>query len=153
MDKFVRDARGPLRARPPGHCAGRVSVRCSRCCCALFDAGDAPGRLLFGIATRAARRLRGDRSDLFAPADRVRGRPRPSARRSPRARVPWAQVADVHAASRTRFGLRSTTLEIDAGAVLAVLSRRCPRRGSGTRRAGRARLPAALTRRHQAAVP
>jgi hypothetical protein len=46
--------------------------------------------------------------------------------RSPltRANLAWAEVDDVHAESRTRFGLRSTTLEIDAGPVLAVLSRR-----------------------------
>jgi hypothetical protein len=41
-----------------------------------------------------------------------------------RARLSWAEVEDVRADVRQRLGLRSTTLEIDAGATLAVLSRR-----------------------------
>jgi hypothetical protein len=41
-----------------------------------------------------------------------------------RARLPWPAVEDVRADTRLRLGLRSTTLEIDAGATLAVLSRR-----------------------------
>ena len=41
-----------------------------------------------------------------------------------RARLRWDQVDDVRADTRIRHGLRSTTLEIDAGPVLAVLSRR-----------------------------
>jgi hypothetical protein len=46
--------------------------------------------------------------------------------RSPllRARLAWPEVEAVRADSRVRYGLRSTTLEIDAGTVLAVLSRR-----------------------------
>jgi hypothetical protein len=46
--------------------------------------------------------------------------------RSPmtRARLPWPAVERVHADTRLRLGLRSTTLEIDAGATLVVLSRR-----------------------------
>lgn len=46
--------------------------------------------------------------------------------RSPLARVdiPWSQVDAVRADTRLRFGLRSTTLEVDAGATLVVLSRR-----------------------------
>ena len=41
-----------------------------------------------------------------------------------RARLPWAAVERVRADTRLRLGLRATTLEIDAGATLAVLSRR-----------------------------
>lgn len=41
-----------------------------------------------------------------------------------RARLSWAEIDEIRADSRTRLGLRSTTLEIDAGPVLAVLSRR-----------------------------
>jgi hypothetical protein len=41
-----------------------------------------------------------------------------------RARLPWHEVERVHADTRLRLGLRSTTLEIDAGATLVVLSRR-----------------------------
>jgi hypothetical protein len=41
-----------------------------------------------------------------------------------RARLRWDQVKEVRADTRVRYGLRSTTLEIDAEDVLAVLSRR-----------------------------
>ena len=41
-----------------------------------------------------------------------------------RARLTWAEIEDVRPDTRLRLGLRSTTLEIDAGATLAVLSRR-----------------------------
>ena len=46
--------------------------------------------------------------------------------RSPatRATLAWADIEDVRADSRLRLGLRSTMLEIDAGAVLVVLSPR-----------------------------
>jgi hypothetical protein len=41
-----------------------------------------------------------------------------------RARLPWSQVEAVRADSRERFGLRSVTLEVDAGETLVVFSRR-----------------------------
>jgi Bacterial PH domain len=41
-----------------------------------------------------------------------------------RTRLPWTAVERVHADTRLRLGLRATTLEIDAGETLAVLSRR-----------------------------
>jgi hypothetical protein len=41
-----------------------------------------------------------------------------------RARLRWDEVDGVRADTRIRHGLRSTTLEIDAGPLLAVLSRR-----------------------------
>lgn len=41
-----------------------------------------------------------------------------------RAALPWAEVTAVRAETRFRRGLRSVTLEIDAGPVLAVFSRR-----------------------------
>jgi hypothetical protein len=46
--------------------------------------------------------------------------------RSPllRAQLEWHEVEDVRADTRVRYGLRSNTLEVDAGAVLAVFSRR-----------------------------
>jgi hypothetical protein len=46
--------------------------------------------------------------------------------RSPlvRTTLPWAAVEDVRADTRIRLGLRSTTLEIDAGETLIVLSGR-----------------------------
>ncbi|MEO9140145.1 MAG: PH domain-containing protein [Jatrophihabitans sp.] len=46
--------------------------------------------------------------------------------RSPltRATLGWADIEHVRADTRDRLGLRSTTLEIDAGSTLAVFSRR-----------------------------
>jgi hypothetical protein len=41
-----------------------------------------------------------------------------------RARLSWDDVHEVRAETRIRHGLRNTTLEVDAGPVLAVLSRR-----------------------------
>jgi len=86
-------------------------------------AGDAPGRLLFGLATLVlvgyvvgdviwSPRLAADRSGV-----RIR---------TPftRADLPWDAVEDVHADVRNRYGLRSSTLEVDAGDVLVVFSRR-----------------------------
>ncbi len=41
-----------------------------------------------------------------------------------RADLAWATVEDVRADVRSRYGLRSTTLEVDAGEVFVVFSRR-----------------------------
>lgn len=38
--------------------------------------------------------------------------------------LPWSEIDAVRADVRQRFGLRSTTLEVDGGSSLAVLSRR-----------------------------
>ncbi|HEY7010942.1 MAG TPA: PH domain-containing protein [Jatrophihabitantaceae bacterium] len=41
-----------------------------------------------------------------------------------RADLPWAAVDDIRADVRTRHGLRTATLEVDAGPMLVVFSRR-----------------------------
>lgn len=41
-----------------------------------------------------------------------------------RARLSWAQIEAVRVDERTRFGLMSRTLEVDAGAVLVVFGKR-----------------------------
>jgi len=41
-----------------------------------------------------------------------------------RARLPWSDVDEVRVDERSRLGLTSRTLEIDAGALLVVFSRR-----------------------------
>jgi hypothetical protein len=41
-----------------------------------------------------------------------------------RAELSWPEVADVRADVRSRYGLRSTTLEIDTGATIAIFTRR-----------------------------
>ena len=89
----------------------------------LFVAGDAAGRLLAGcaavvLAAYVATDL------LFRP--RVLATTAGVVINSPllRASLAWSEIEDVRADVRQRLGLRSTTLEIDAGATLAVLSRR-----------------------------
>lgn len=84
---------------------------------------DAPGRLLalLTAAVLAAYVL----CDLyFSP--RLEATPQALTIRSPLARavLPWDEVDHVRADTSARWGLRSTTLEIDAGATLVVLSRR-----------------------------
>ena len=84
---------------------------------------DPPGRLLFAIAALV---LAGYvLTDLvFSP--RLTASRDGLTIRSPllRAELPWSAVADVRADVRTRYGLRSSTLEVDAGETLAVFSRR-----------------------------
>ena len=84
---------------------------------------DRPGRVLAGVALAVL--LIYLVSDLlFSP--RLVATGAGLVVRSPmlRAVLAWPQVEGVRADSRVRYGLRSTTLEIDAGAVLAVFSRR-----------------------------
>lgn len=86
-------------------------------------AGDAGGRLLFGLAAAVlAGYAIGDLiwwPRLAADARGVRVH-------TPftRAELSWDEVEDVRADVRSRYGVRSATLEVDAGAVLAVFSRR-----------------------------
>ena len=85
--------------------------------------GDAGGRLLWSLA--AVLLLAYTVSDLvFSP--RVEASVDGLTIRSPltRVAVPWTEVESVRPDTRARWGLRSTTLEIDAGATLVVLSRR-----------------------------
>jgi hypothetical protein len=89
--------------------------------CALTT--DAPGRLLAGIAALLLA--------AYVVSDLVFS-PRLTASRdglrihSPllRADLPWSVVEDVRADVRSRYGLRSVTLEVDAGETFAVFSRR-----------------------------
>lgn len=84
---------------------------------------DRPGRLLFAVAVLVLAgyvltdllfwpRLTADAAGL-----RIRT---PLAR----AELAWPDVQGVRADERMRFGLRSTTLEVDAGELLVVFSRR-----------------------------
>ncbi len=86
-------------------------------------AGDAPGRLLFGLATLVLLGyVAGDL--IWSPrlaADRTGVRIRTP---FTRADLDWNDVAEVRPDVRSRYGLRSATLEIDAGEVLVVFSRR-----------------------------
>ncbi|WP_375484524.1 PH domain-containing protein [uncultured Jatrophihabitans sp.] len=86
-------------------------------------AADGPGRLIAAVAAVVLGAYAvGDL--VFSP--RLTADAQGLVVRSPatRARLPWADVEHVRADTRLRLGLRSTTLEIDAGPVLVVLSRR-----------------------------
>lgn len=90
---------------------------------ALLSTSDPAGRLLFGVATLLLASYAA--ADLvFAP--RLIASPAGIVINAPltRARLSWADVDDVRAETRFRRGLRSTTLEIEAGALLAVFSKR-----------------------------
>jgi PH (Pleckstrin Homology) domain-containing protein len=86
-------------------------------------AGDPGGRLL--LAAAAVLLLGYAVSDvLFTPRLTVSGWGISVRAPLTRADLPWTEIEDVRADTRVRLGLRSTTLEVDGGAVLAVLSRR-----------------------------
>lgn len=90
---------------------------------ALVVTDDSAGRILFAIA--AAVLAAYVASDLvFSP--RITASSAGIVIRAPltRASLRWDDVNEVRAETRFRRGLRSTTLEIEAGAVLAVFSQR-----------------------------
>lgn len=86
-------------------------------------ASDPPSRVIFALATVITGAYAvGDL--VFAPrlaADAGGLRIRTPATR---ADLRWDEITHVRADSRLRLGLRSTTLEVDAGSVLVVFSRR-----------------------------
>jgi Bacterial PH domain len=89
----------------------------------LLTTDDSPGRLILGIAAMVLAGYAA--TDLFF-SPRLVASAQGVAVNAPltRARLAWADIEDIRADTRLRFGLRSTTLEIDAGSTLAVLSRR-----------------------------
>jgi len=122
VDNFV-DRRAEARFVPDGRytalAAGGLLVAIGL---ALL-AGAAPGRLLAALtAAVLAAYVATDllfRPRVLATADGI-------VINSPllRTSLAWPEIEDVRADVRQRLGLRSSTLEIDAGATLAVLSRR-----------------------------
>lgn len=88
-----------------------------------FLTTDTAGRLLAIIATLM---LLGYVVTDYVFSPRLIASPDGLVIRSPftRATLRWDEVDDVRADTRFRLGLRSTSLEIDAGPVLAVLTRR-----------------------------
>jgi hypothetical protein len=90
---------------------------------ALLLTSDAAGRVLFGVA---ALLLLGYVACDFVFSPRIVASSEGVVINAPltRARLDWRDVHQVRAETRFRRGLRSTTLEVDAGAVLVVFSRR-----------------------------
>lgn len=85
--------------------------------------GDAAGRLIFGVA--AAMLLGYVGADLiFSPRLTVSRAGVVINAPLTRARLSWDEIDEVRAETRLRRGLRNTTLEIEAGELLAVFSRR-----------------------------
>lgn len=88
-----------------------------------WQATDAPGRLIFGIAALiTAAYAIGD--VVFSPrlsADHTGVRIRAP---MTRADLRWDEIEAVRADTRDRLGLRSTTLEVDTGETVVVFSKR-----------------------------
>ncbi|MGH8861948.1 MAG: PH domain-containing protein [Jatrophihabitantaceae bacterium] len=99
--------------------AGAAAVALVLC----LTTGDGPGRVLWALAALVlAGYVVGDLvwwPRLAADATGLRIR-------TPftRCDLPWSEVANVRADVRSRYGLRSTSLEVDAEATLVVFSRR-----------------------------
>jgi hypothetical protein len=110
---FVPDRRYTILAA--AGCVGAVI--------AAVLSGDPAGHVLFSVAALVLLGYVG--ADLvFRP--RLAASPAGVVINTPftRARLSWDEVDEVRAETRFRRGLRTVTLEIDAGAVLAVFTRR-----------------------------
>lgn len=112
-----------LRFRPDPRLTGLCAAAAAVAVGLSVTTGDGPGRVLFAIAAVVlggyavsdlvfSPRLVADASGLLVRA--------PAAR----ARLSWPEIEEVRADVRHRYGLRSVTLEIDAGERLIVLSGR-----------------------------
>jgi hypothetical protein len=124
VDELSAPGRSPaLRFGPDRRITGLFGVGVLGAIILALAASDKPGHLIFALAAIV---LAG-----YAAADLLFW-PRLAADvnglriRTPFARVDlrWSEVEDVRADARMRYGLRSTTLEVDAGATLVVFSRR-----------------------------
>jgi hypothetical protein len=88
---------------------------------AAFD-GDPAGRLILGIAAALLAGLAG--TDLLVvPRLAVSAEGVTVRTLSVRRRLPWGRIDSIRLDERSRLGLSSRTLEIDAGDVLIVLGR------------------------------
>ena len=124
MDKIVGDGRAPaLRFGPDRRLTALIGLASVGALASAFAAPDRPGQLLFALAVIVLLGyVLGDLifwPRLYVDAGGIRVR-------TPLARMdlPWVDIDDVRADLRTRHGLRSATLEVDAGQTLVVFSRR-----------------------------
>jgi hypothetical protein len=123
VDQHPAPRRPTSRFGPDRRLTGAIGVLAVIAAAAAVLTDDRGGRVLFSIAAlvlgvyAAGDLLFWPR--LTASADGLEVRT-PSARWA----LPWAEIDDVRADSRTRHGLRSVTLEISAGDALVVLGRR-----------------------------
>ncbi|WP_375490658.1 PH domain-containing protein [uncultured Jatrophihabitans sp.] len=121
MDESFEPAR--VRFTPDRRYTALAAVGVAAALLACLLGNDAPGRLLAALAAVVLGSYVA--ADLVFTPRLVVDRDG-VAIRSPftRAQLSWPQIDAVRTDSRIRLGIRSTTLEIDAGPVLAVLSRR-----------------------------
>lgn len=112
-----------LTFAPDRRISGLLAIAAVAAAVTALLAPDAPGRLLAGIAVLL---LAGYAASDLVFSPRLVASAEGLHVRAPlgRATLAWASVEDVRADARVRFGLRSTTLEIDAGERLIVLTRR-----------------------------
>ncbi len=124
MDDGLSPQRTPtLRFGPDRRLTGLAGAAAVVAVLLVITSSDGPSRLIFAIAALILAgyaigdlvfwpRLCADAAGLHI--------------RTPQARadLAWADVDDVRADVRSRHGLRSTTLEVDAGELLVVFSRR-----------------------------
>ena len=123
MDEPILDRRPSASFGPDRRLTGACGAGALLGIVLTLSISDAPGRLLLGLATAllaayvATDLLYSPR--LVVDADGVRVH-------SPftRAQWTWPELERVQADGRLRYGLRTVTLEIDAGEQLVVLSRR-----------------------------
>jgi hypothetical protein len=124
VDGLTDPARAPsVRFGPDRRLTVGAGLAAAAALVLCVTSSDAPGRVLFAVAALV---LVG-----YCVGDLVWW-PRLSADvtglriRTPftRADLGWAQIEKVGADVRTRYGLRSVTLEVDAGEVLVVFGRR-----------------------------
>lgn len=124
MDELTGTDRAPvLRFGPDRRVSALLAGGAILALVLALTAVDGAGRLLFAMVVMVlAGYSIGDLAfwpRLLADASGLRIRT-PLAR----ANLTWSDVDDVRADERTRYGLRSTTLEVDAGQTLVVFSRR-----------------------------
>lgn len=112
-----------VRFTPDWRYTALAAVGCAAALAAAALSGDPAGRVIFTVA--AILLLGYVAADLvFSP--RLIASAAGIVINAPftRASLSWDQVTAVRAETRVRRGLRNVTLEVDAGAVLAVFSRR-----------------------------
>jgi Bacterial PH domain len=112
-----------LRFGPDRRITGLAVLAAAVAVALVLTSSDGPSRLIFALAAVILAgyavgdwvywpRLTADAAGLHIRTPMTR------------ADLAWADVEDVRADVRSRYGLRSSTLEVDAGDVLVVFSRR-----------------------------
>ena len=117
------EARLPrLRFAPSAPLAWLAAATSVICAGAAIFGGDPAGRLILGMAALVLAVL-AFADLLLVPRLVVTAESVTVRTLSARRRLPWARIESIRLDERSRLGLSSRTLEIDAGDVLIVLGR------------------------------